>query len=304
MKTLLALLLVLASCGERASLPDQGPTRTIVAAEGVEVAVPERATRVLPANSAMMDLVVALCDPDRIVAVPEPAFHWSVIAEDPQPWKGKPDFDRFTTESVLSLEPDLVLISSWTEDGPVKRLRELGVAVVEVPDADTWEELIEGIEIVAAALGEQERASSFVAGLEDRKRDLAKKHSQPRRVMPYANFGGGGFTSGEGTTLDLAIELAGHRNASAEADILRHKEITLEEVLLIEPDLFLTGSSRDGVAAGATFLRSEGALSDLKAIQDDRILTISPELFSASSYRILDAAEAVADEIERLYGTD
>jgi len=281
----LALILLLVACGEP---PAVTPERV------------ERPLRVLPANAAATDLVLQVCPRDRIVGLPGPARYWSVVADDPEAWADKPIMERFTGEAALALTPDLVVASTWSDRAPIEVLRAAGVRVVELPDAETWASLLEAIDLLGAELGEPDRAADFAAGLEARRAALEDPSRPPLRVLPYANFGQGGSTSGSSTTLDLAVELAGFVNVAAEAGLVRHSQISLEEVLTHDPDVFLTASGRDGVAAGASYLRGEASLSDLRAVREDRIVVLPAELFSASSHRVLDAAEALVEHIAAL----
>lgn len=260
-----------------------------------------QALRVLPANSAATDLLIEICPRERIVAIPAPALHWSVIADDPGLWADKPIMQRFTGEEALALEPDLVIASTWSDRAPIEVLRLAGVRVIELPDAESWPDLVEAIQLLGEELGEQGRAAEFHARLEQRRSGLSDPGRPRYRVLPYANFGQGGSTSGANTTLDLAIQLAGFENAAATAQLERHATISLEEVLILEPDLFITASGRDGVAAGASYLRGETSLKEMLALREDRIVVLPAELFSASSHRVLDAAEALVTEVEALF---
>lgn len=287
MRACLPTLLVL--CGACAEPTAPGPGRV------------SRPMRVLPANSAALDLLIEICPRERIVAIPAAARHWSMIADDLERWAEKPVMKRFTGEAVLAFEPDLVIASTWSDRAPIEVLRTAGIRVVELPDAESWEALVASVELLGKELDERDRAAAFCARLEARREALTLLARPRRRILPYANFGQGGSTSGANTTLDLAIRLAGFENVAASADLERHAAISLEAVILLDPEVFLTASGRDGVASGASYLRGEPSLAHLPAVKDDRIVVLPAELFSASSQRVLDAAEALVDRIDELF---
>lgn len=298
----LLLVLPLGACAEPVDPPAPPAGRTIEVPDGSELVVPERPERVLPANSAATDLLAELVEPERVVALPGPARYWSVVAEEPGPWSDTPVMERLTGEAVLHHRPDLIVASTWSGRAPLVAARRAGVPVIELPDATSWERLVGAVELLGRALGEGERAAEFTRELERRRAALDAASRPARRVLPYANFGQGGSTSGSGTTLDLAIRLAGLENAAARHGVERHGRIGLEQVLTIDPDLFLTASGRDGVAAGASYLRGEPALADLRAVREGRIVVLAPELFSASSHRVLETAEELAEQVDALFG--
>jgi len=302
----LALIpLLLGACGPTpTTAAPEGPRRSVDLGEGRTLEVPAEPLRVLPVTSAAVDIVVALLPPERIAALPRAALFWSGLAEDPGPWAEHTILEGFSGEEVLTLGPDLVIAASWSDPAAVGSIHEANIPVLVLPDAESWEELVGTVDLLGRALGREEQANELIAGLEQRKSALAGT-SRPRwKVLPYSNFGAGGRTSGAGTTLDLVIGLAGLENAAALAGIPRHGTVDLEQVLAIDPDVFLTATGNDGVDPGASFLRNEEVLASLRAITRDRILVLPAELFSTSSHHVLDAAEELARQVDALVAGD
>ena len=154
---------------------------------------------------------------------------------------------------------------------------------------------------IAAKLDEAQRGQAFVEGLEARRRSLQEK--APRsgmRVLPYGNYGAGGTTAGRGTTWQIMIELAGMRNAAAEAGMDGHPEIEFEQILAIDPDFFLV-SEPDGqeTGSGETLLRNEPLLQNLRAVKEGRFLRLPEYLYSAASHHVLTAAEMLGEQADR-----
>jgi len=286
LRALAGLCLALAACGGGAG----EPARVAAGADG-----PPR--RVLAANSSAFDVLIELVPRERLAAIPAPALLWSPLPGGRAAWAGLPVLERLEGELVLALRPDLVIASSWSDRAPLEVARRAGIRVLELPDARTWEDLVQAVRSVGAAVGEAARAEQVIAGLEARRAALAARAGPKLRILPYSNFGAGGTTSGTDTTIDLMIRLAGHVNAAAEAGLARHADIDLEQVLAIDPDAFLTASGKDDVRPGAEYLRGEQALAGLEAIREGRIVVLPAELFSTASHRVLDAAEFLEREL-------
>jgi len=285
----LLALLILTSCWESAA-QDAAPEP------------PPRPMRILPANTGVFELVAELVEKERIAAVPEVVFTWSSLPGGREAWEGIPVMGRFTGEELLALDPDQVLVHHYQfqASGALSQAREVRIPVVELPDPSSWEDLLAGVRQAGEALGERERAGELTRELEERRRALAATDRRAISILPYANYGSGGWTAGPGTTVGLAIELAGLRNA-AERDGLRGPaEISLEEVLAIAPDAFLCSSGVAGVSAGAEYLRNERILAELEAVREGRIVVLDAGLYSAASQRVLDAAEELARQIDAL----
>lgn len=288
--------------GEEAALPAPSEeligTRPVTLGDGSTLQVPDQAQRILPATSAAVDLLADLELHDRVVAVPLAAFSWSVAAREPERWSEHTILNELEGEAILALKPDLIIAAPWSYQGPLWVARSVNIPVLPLPDAKSWQEIEAGITLAGRALGVQDRARALMQDLTARRSTLAGAGRPSRRMVTYSNFGAGGHTSGTETTLDLAIALAGMENAIGRKG---HCDLSLEEILSLNPEVFLTSTGRDMVSPGAEFLRNEPALSHLEAVEKGRIIVLPAELFSASSHRILDAAEEVARQVDLLF---
>ena len=288
--------------GGGAALPPLGNesigTRAVILGDGSTLRVPDQARRILPATSAAVDLLADLDLHDRVVAIPLAAFSWSVAAREPERWSEHTVLNALEGEAILALKPDLIIAAPWSYQGPLWVARSVNIPVLPLPDAKSWAEVEAGIALAGEALGVPERAQALMENLAARRLALKDADRPSRRMVVYSNFGAGGHTSGTGTTLDLVLTLAGMENA---VDRKGHCELSLEEILSLNPEVFLTSTGRDMVSPGAEFLRGEPILSHLEAVEKGRIIVLPAEIFSASSHRILDAAEEVARRVDLLF---
>lgn len=262
-------------------------------------AVPPR--RILPVNASAVDFVVLLVEPERVVALPEEAFSYSSLSQDASGWNEHERIRQLTGEVVLQLEPDLIVMHEWQSP----HVPELGpdvTPVLTLPVARTWPDVLESIRSVARAVRGEPRGETVIAELEARRRALAADGGRAElRGLPYGNYGTGGTTAGAGTTWNLMTELAGMRNAATDAGLTGHATIDFEQVLAIDPDFFIVGADPGtGRSPSAQLLREEPLLRDLDAIREDRIVVLPADQYSASSQRVLDAAEALARRVDEL----
>ena len=182
----------------------------------------------------------------------------------------------------------------------VDKTIQAGIQILELEDASSWPRLVDNIRLVGSAVDAGLKAEELIASLESRRKALADSEHPPLRILPYSNFGAGGRTSGGRTTIDLIIQLAGHRNAASEAGLTGHPDLDLEQVLTLDPDAFLTSTGRDGVHPGSAFLRGEPVLEGLSALQTDAILELQAELYATASHRVIDAAEELAELVNEM----
>src|SRR6187431_1131225 len=104
---------------------------TVLALAGMPAGAADPPRRVASFNVCADQLVIALADPDQIVALSpnarDPAI--SVVAEKAA---GYPLLGR-TAESMVPLKPDLVLVGPWDRPLTQRMLHVLGFRIVNVP---------------------------------------------------------------------------------------------------------------------------------------------------------------------------
>lgn len=250
--------------------------------------------RVVPCSVAAADFLADLVEPARVAALPEQVRKWSKMNDAPEVWGDHPLFDRVKAESVLAQGPDLVLASPQTDRAALARIREAGVRVVLVPEPTTWPGVLAAGRVVAEATATGGRWDELVADLERRRAALlSRAPATPPRVLPFGNYNTESYTAGAGTTLDLALSLAGCSNHAAALGIQGPASISAEELLTAPFDWFLvSGDSVDNTSTQA--LLSSDRLAALPPVRDRRFLVLPPPLYSSASHTILDAAERIA----------
>jgi ABC-type Fe3+-hydroxamate transport system substrate-binding protein len=282
----------------------EGFPRAVTIPDGPPVILDHAPGRIVVANTAVLDAVTALVPAERVAALCRQAFTWSEVARAPEGWRELPTFATFVAESVLAHDPDLVLCSPHSLPETVTALRRLGVPVAAVPFAETLEDVRRNLDLVARLLGVEERATRLDQSLDARLAALrarSERHIRPRAVL-YTWSGNEGWSSGAATLQDVALELAGARNATAEAGHRGPARLALEQLIGLDPDLFVVPAAYGEVVdATAEHLRSEPALAELRAVAEGHIVELHPSLFSTTSHEIVTTAERIAEAIERLF---
>lgn len=258
--------------------------------------------RILPGSAAAVDWLAALgIEPDRVVALPVQADRWALMRLTPEPWAERPRYERLTSEVALGFKPDLVLVSPFSNASAVERIRSGGVEVLSVLEPTDWDGLLASGSALAAAVGAEESGVQLIEALGSRKTALAARPHAALKVLPYGNFGGGGTTAGTGTTIDLALELAGFTNAAAASGISGNDDLTHEQILSIEFDAVLVLGEEDLVTStSAEILCGLDVLAEVGPIRERRFLVLSEALYAAASLAIVDAAEELARQGDRL----
>lgn len=211
--------------------------------------------RVVSINLCTDQLAMLLAAPGQLVSVSDIARDplSSAMAAEAMAWP----VNHGLAEEVFLLDPDLVLAGTWTSRATVDMLRRLGVPVAEFAPAGSVAEVRQGIVDIGAALGRTAAATDMLADFDARLAALTadlgtlRPDDAPRAALYYAN----GYTTGEHSLAGDVLGMAGFRNIADEGDLAGRWFIALEELLLADPDLVITGTPYPGASNAEELLR-------------------------------------------------
>ncbi len=197
--------------------------------------------RIVSMNLCTDQLVMLLADRERIASV-------SFLAADPHVSAlagevGGLRLNHGLAEEIMLMNPDLVISGTFTTRPTVFLLRKLGYPVVEVPVASSLDDIRSNIRAVAEAIGELARGEAMIAAFDSKLPPLAAARAGPRpmAVLYWAN----GYTSGQDTLVNAAVEAAGFRTLGRELGLAGTSQLPLETLLAAKPDILILGRDRD-----------------------------------------------------------
>ncbi len=205
-------------------------------------------------------------------------------------------FLQLNTELIVSLQPDLVLAAEITPPEQVAQLEQLGVQVYWLANPKDFEGLYSNLITVGQLTGHDQEAAAEAESLRSRvvavQTSVADVADKP--VVFYEVDGltdpNAPYTAGTGTFIDLVINAAGGQNAAAAAQ--GYKQLSIEELLVQNPDFILLGDS----AYGATpeMVAQRAGWGQLAAVQANQVLPFDDNLMSRPGPRLVDAVEQLA----------
>jgi iron complex transport system substrate-binding protein len=201
-----------------------------------------------------------------------------------------------SAEEVLRFKPDLVFAGRYAATATVAMLRRLGVRVVVVDYPETFEGIAEQGREIARLIGEPEAGERLAQQLLERlARVRAQQPAKPLRVLEY---GQNGWTHGSGTVLDLLLRETGHRNLAAERGVRWMEQISLEELLRLQPDGLIVTAPMPGTPALAYEIYDHAALSRLG--RSGRIITLPEGTTDFGGPFTIEALEQLAATLRTL----
>ncbi|HEX3887180.1 MAG TPA: ABC transporter substrate-binding protein [Phenylobacterium sp.] len=207
-------------------------------ASAAERAVPRR---IMSTNVCTDLLLLELAPKSRIASVtflaPEAAR-----ALFPGATEGIP-LNHDAAEDVVNIRPDLILDSGLSSPLVRTLARRVGARVVDVKDADNFNDIRASLRQVGAAVGEPARAQALIAHMDAILADLAT-HPPTRRLRVVA-WSGGSAVPGKDSLTDAIITAAGAVNIAARPGAAE-SSFGVEELLAADPDALLYGGATLG----------------------------------------------------------
>ena len=303
---LLSLLAIAATgCGGKASSspPVNVKTETaytVVDATGHTVRLNGKPRRIVSLTLGTDEILLDMIGPERIVALTKFAYDpgiSNVVAKAAQV-RGK--IVDVNVEAVLSHQPDLVIAADVMYRDVYRALRDMGVPIYVYNNIRSVDDIRQGIESVGRAVDEPAAADVLVRKMEGtlaavRQRVTPIPPAQRQTVVWISAMG---MQGGKGSLFDSMCEHAGVINGAAAIGLEKNDVLSKENIIRINPDIFLmpTWSYEGKVDLGKfrSEVADDPALKTVKAIRNQRLLSVSDQYMYCSSHYIADGVRALA----------
>ena len=205
--------------------------------------------RVVSINLCTDQLAMMLAAPGQLISISRISHdpNVSVMLEEAQNYP----INHGQGEEVFRLQPDLVLAGTFTSPYTVGLLRRLGVEVAQLPIVNSLEAIPENILEVGRLLGREAQAAALVAQFEVDLNTLRADSTHLRAALHYAN----NFTSGERSLAHEILTAAGFANIAAEAGLVGGGTLAMERLVMLMPDLVISGQAYPGASRSEDVLR-------------------------------------------------
>ena len=258
--------------------PTSEPTAASIAAEFPPVA---DASRIIPVNGDLAEVVYALGLGDRVVATDISATYPEAAEDTP-----KVGYQRtLTAETILSFEPTVVLADDRA--GPVEvfdQLRAAGVDVVIVEHRADIESPAYKIRAVASTLDAVDAGERLVDEFErelDDGRDIAAAGiaagGRPLVLALYLRGGAVQLVFGTGSGIDAVVEAAGGNNAGSEMGINDFAELSIEAMVEAAPEYLLVTTTGLESVGGVEGLSSIPGIAETPAGEAGNVLVFEDQ---------------------------
>ncbi|MEM1105624.1 MAG: ABC transporter substrate-binding protein [Pseudomonadota bacterium] len=261
--------------------------------------------RIVSLGGDVTEILYGLGEGDRIVATDST----SVFPEAAQSMPKVGYVRQLSAEGVLSVEPDLILISGAAgPDTALDQIKASGVEIVQMETRYTIEAIVDKTRQVATAVGAPEAgevlAGQISADWEAASEQIAALDLAPT-VLFFATLGDGApRAAGRDTAAHGIIELMGGSNPFDEQ--IGYKALSLEAAVAADPDVVLIMSHHAARIGEVEDVLAHPALALTRAAQSGMVILVDPVTVMQFSPRtpaaLGDLAAEISERLNEAYG--
>jgi len=205
-------------------------------------------------------------------------------------------FAEYDLETIVSLTPDLVIAGGINTSELVGSLEDLGLTVYYLANPSDLEGTFASIEVLGMLSGHEDKAKELVKGLRSRVDAVftALEGVEEKPTVYYeldATDASKPYTPGPNTFYTSLIELAGGENIGGKLEF-EWAQISLEQLLVEDPDLILLGDAMWGITPESVAERA--GWNSLTAVANGVVLPFDDNLIARIGPRQVDGLEALA----------
>jgi len=260
---------------------------------GREIILESPATSIVSLAPSNTELLYAVGAGDQVVARDSFSDYPAEVVDLPDIGGG---FSEYNLEEIVNLDPDLVLAAEINTAELVQSIEDLGINVFYISNPLTFDDLYANIENVGKLTGNSETAETVIADAQARVEAVVSAVAETDTVPTIyyeldATDPTKPYTAGPDTYYSTLINMAGGANIG-DALSSSWAQISLEELVIQDPDIILLGDALYGITAESVGER-EG-WDTLTAVKDGNVLPFDDNLLARSGPRLVEGLEALA----------
>lgn len=282
---LLIFVVVLTACGTKSEQPKNDT-------ESDNQSSYKRIISLMPSNT---EILYELGLGDDIIGV-------STVDDYPKTVKDKQQFDamKLNKESLMKAKPDLILAhesQKATNDKVLKSLKDSGVKVIYVKDAQSIDEMYATFKQIGKVTNKEKEANALVKETKDNIDQVKKsvpEDAKGQKVFMEISSEPEIYTAGKNTFFDDMLTQLKTENSFSNLD--GWQKVSKEDIIKQNPDIMI---STMGVSTSEyqQIIDKRGGFNQINAVQNNKMKSVNGDEISRPSPRIDNGLEALKEAI-------
>jgi iron complex transport system substrate-binding protein len=277
-----------------AAAQDSDWPRTLVDGLGNEVTIAAPPQHIASVSLASDEVLLSLVEPERIAAVTafaqDPAISNVAVAAQAIPNTIVAAED---TEFIISLEPDIVFVASFTTPDVLQQLRDAGLTVFATGFPIGFQQIKDNITLLGQAVGAEDRAAELVEGMDSKIAAVSGIVARDN-IVRVLYLTPGNYTSGVDSSISEIIAAANGLDVAAQAGIEQFAPVSDEFIIEENPDVILLSGWTPWDATFVDTFMNNPAFADLSAVQNGRVYVANDAHLTTVSQYIAEGVKDVA----------
>lgn len=226
------MLILILGCDAQSGDQNREKKKAVTDLLGREIILPEPATRVISTAPNITEIIYALDQEEKLVAVSSWCDYPPEVDEKPRIG----DFANPSLEKVVSHKPDMILATPQKKTPTLDKFEQMELTVVCV-HPENFQEFLKSIAIIGEVLGCQQRADSLIL---DIRREISALTPVKDSLRVYVEIYANPLMTASGSSFvgDI-IEIAGGKNIAADLP-QAYPTINAEKVVAADPEVIIT----------------------------------------------------------------
>lgn len=272
-------------------------TKTMTDREGNEFTLPKKVEKIISTAPSNTETLVALGLSDKLVAIDK----YSADVEGVNTDIPQIDFRNPDVETIISLEPDLIIASGHNKVGdedPFQLVKEAGIPVVYIPSSYSIDGIYGDIEFIAEVTKTEKQGKEIVENMKkevEEIRAIGEKITDKKKVYFEIGSNPSLYSFGKDTFLNEMIQIIGAENIFANEDSWISP--TPEAVISANPDVILTNVPDVNGVTAIDEIKSREGWDSVTAVKEGQIYSIDKNSSSRPSQKIIKALKEMAKAV-------
>jgi iron complex transport system substrate-binding protein len=256
--------------------------RQAIDSDGFTVRIPHPARRIVSQYWSLDEYLYSVLPPERVVAVSAAAYDPSFSNVNRQVQQFHPAVAS-DVETVLRLNPDLVLVSNSAEADFCALMRSTGVPLYRAyTNFTSLQQVAETIRLIGYLTGDDAGAEQSLARF---RAAVAKARSvrPPNAPRPRILGFEGGYCNGSGTLFDDMVKTLGGVNVATEGGLKGSDSVNTEQIIRWNPEWIVTGANRGESKKTLARLLTDPGIALTQAARNGHILVFENNVYQPMS---------------------
>lgn len=259
--------------------------------------------RVASINLSSDEMLTALLPENRIVGLSGKINEDKDMSNISDIAKKYPKIEK-NLETLLDLNPDLVVGADWIDSNIIQSIKDAGIEVFIYKTPKSYAEQKEVLLSLGKVLDEEDKSQEIVKNMDERLGAVQEKikalslKDKPK-IMLYTPYE---TTSDEKTSFNDIVNLIGGINPVVGSGVNSFEKISKEKVIELDPDVIIVPvwTSEINNEEFFKYLLDDPSFQDIKVIKNKQVYGIPYKKISPSSQYMIGGIEEMARRVYHL----